>query len=432
MSGSKQPKKTVSPRRRSPPAVADRDTRAALARAVERLTDAERVAREAREEASTSMRARSELLASLGGALRGPVAELRDAVRLIDTAAFAPATRSAFRAVQRAAEKLGALTQDLLDEPPGPGGRAPSAPFDLAIVLRDILDEASLQAEQKGVALDLRYRSDTPRTVIADEERVGRLASHLVTGAIEVCETGTLLLEALCVQRDVDGLWIELRAGPAGADIGEAERSAGASAAAPDVLPGFAVSGRGGVALALSERIAMALGGAAGVRGGAGAVFWARLPFGAPVAQAADSAPLSNVRVAVLRGTGPSAGITAERIESWGGHVTTIPSVDEAVAVLRDGLEAGEPIAAIVVHATDEDSLAEDLASRVRSDASLRRQALLVVAPRGRRGDAKRYTDAGYDAYLAGPVRDGVLLAALRMLVERDTSWYGGDRRSDR
>jgi len=170
------------------------------------------------------------------------------------------------------------------------------------------------------------------------------------------------------------------------------------------------------------------------VRGQEGSIFWARLPFGIEVGGGEHdlASILRRMRILVMGDPAPGTRVLVEKVESWGASPSTVPSPEDTLEAIRRGVDAGEPYEAVVVHVSGADAGVERLAMEVRGDRSVRETPLIAVAVRGLRGDARRFTQAGYDAYLAGPVRDGVLLATLRLLRERGRGWdalaRGGER----
>ena len=348
--------------------------------------------------AEDALRSKTTLFATLTHELRTPLNGILGMAGLLDLGKLEPNARTYVGAIRQSGEHLLDLITEILDYARLEAGRVEleSAPFDPEATMQDVAELLSPKAHDKGLEIAVVVRGAAPAQVVGDEGRLRQILFNLAGNAVMFTEAGGVVLEL--AMRPGGRLRFNVRdTGPgvasdkqalifeefSQADAGVARRHGGA-----------------GLGLAIVKKLALAMGGDAGVvsRPGYGASFWVELPL-EQVSDAALAAPasLQDVRVCVLS---ESAVLTQAARAAASSLGATIVERDGAPDVIffdwREGVDA-ETIATLKREA----------------------RALILLIPQERRDVVAECQAVGVDNYVLKPVRR-------RSLGERVRAALGG------
>ncbi len=98
--------------------------------------------------------------------------------------------------INRSGEHLPGLINDVLDISKIESGKMDLAivPFDLGLMVRDVMELMRLRAMQKGVELILDQSSKVPCYIKADEARLRQILVNLVGNAVKFTDEGTITI----------------------------------------------------------------------------------------------------------------------------------------------------------------------------------------------------------------------------------------------
>lgn len=365
--------------------------------------EGERAHAAASEQADVAARAKSRFLATVSHEMRTPLSGVIGAAELLLDTSLAPEQRTYAQAMKSSAETMLALVDDVLDMSRIEADRVTlnDAPFDLAELVEGIAELLAPRAQAKGLDLAARVAAGAPARMTADVARLRQILLNLVGNAIKFTARGGV---GLRVEGDGPAIrFVVADTGPgfAAADreriFGEFERAV-ADAATPGV----------GLGLAISARLAEAMGGALHAQSepGAGAIFTLTLPRRDAVESSHDRRALAGRRILVasaapfggpwlveqLGELGAEARLaTAADAEAFGAEVRAL----RADSVLIDRSAAPRPV---------------DLALAARLAGA--RLALALLAPSDRRELPNLAAD-GFDGFLIKPLRAGSLVSRL-------------------
>jgi CheY-like chemotaxis protein len=109
-------------------------------------------------------------------------------------------------------------------------------------------------------------------------------------------------------------------------------------------------------------------------------------------------------------------------LQSWGCPYETAPDGLTALALLQEGVTVGDPYKVAILDHQMPGMDGIELGRRINADRRLTGIGLIMLTSLGHRGDAAKYAEAGFAAYLTKPVRQRQLYGALAMLAGRFAS----------
>jgi PAS domain S-box-containing protein len=384
--------------------------------------------RAAREAAERANRLKDEFLATVSHELRTPLNAVLGWTKMLRSGSMsANAVTRAIEAVDRNADALAALVNDLLDVSRIVTGqlRLNPEPTDIAQVVRESLETLGPSMGAKG--LHLSADVDTVPALTVDANRIRQVVWNLLSNAIKFTPPG-------------GDISVRLAKTEAGVEIVVSDTGQGIDAAQlplvfnrfwqADAAPTRTVGGLG-LGLSIVRHLIEAHAGtvtAASEGLGKGATFTAFLPASM---MAHDLAPATSVpRVPAVATVSPtslhgvtvlavddepdSLGLTAEALRRRGADVRTAASADEAIQSFRERVPH-VLVADVAMPGKDGYALLVEL----RSDP--RGAALPAVAVTAYAGESHRQAalDAGFSEHLEKPVNPEALVAVVLSLARQ-------------
>jgi signal transduction histidine kinase/CHASE3 domain sensor protein len=246
------------------------------------------------ESLARAVKVKTEFLASMSHELRTPLSAILGFADLLSTSPkenLSPRARESLERIKRNGEHLLTLINDILDLAKAEAGRLDVrlAPLNVALLARACVGELESLRNNTGVQLRADV-GDAPLEIRSDEQRVRQVILNLLANALKFTEHGEVVLT---IQSTHDEVRISVRDTgigiPAHAlaelfrdfhqlDVGDGRRYAGT-----------------GIGLALSRRLARALGGEIEVRSteGEGSTFTLILPRTPPPSIIAEASAMS-------------------------------------------------------------------------------------------------------------------------------------------
>jgi PAS domain S-box-containing protein len=183
--------------------VADRDANGAPLRMIGTNRDismskaAEHELRIARDAADASSKAKSQFLATMSHEIRTPLNGIIGMTRLMLDEQLAPEVRRHADLIDRSAQSLLTLVNDILDVSKIEAGQMEieQVPFDLHDLLEDLSSLYRLRATEKSLLFRARLDPQVPQYVLADPTRLRQVLVNLLGNALKFTSTGWIGLD---------------------------------------------------------------------------------------------------------------------------------------------------------------------------------------------------------------------------------------------
>jgi len=365
-----------------------------------RATEAEERARGEREAALRAAeagdRAKAKFLASVTHEMRTPLSGVIGTTDLLLETGLAPDQRTYASAVRRSATAMLDLVDEILDHSRIEAGglSLQDEPFDPVDLVEGVAELLAPRAQAKG--LDLACLTGPgAATLRGDAGRVRQILLNLAGNAIKFTAQGGVGLRLDLA--DEEARFSVVDTGP-GFEPSDAERlfeEFTREAADP------AASGVG-LGLAISRKLATAMGGSIAAEGrpGAGATFMLRLPLrhAEHAPSAAGEPPLAGRRILVVSDTPFTGPWLAERLRNLG--------AEAALAAQRDDVTGGHDV--VIIDSVAPPALARAMAAKAAGAT----RAVVLLTPAERRELSGLLSD-GFDGYLVKPIRAASLCSRL-------------------
>jgi signal transduction histidine kinase/CheY-like chemotaxis protein len=391
------------------------------------VRDRTRELERALEEAKAANRVKGQFLANMSHEIRTPMNGITGFSSLLIETDLSSEQREYAEAIQGSAENLLQLINDILDLSKIEAGKltVERIAFNLSSVLKEVIGLLSLKAEEKGIALHLRYDSGVPGTLIGDPGRLRQILINLVHNAVKFTEKGAVTLRVVCEEKENDQARLRFSVEDSGIGIPGDRLSAIFEKFTQADTSTTRRHGGTGLGLTISKHLVDMMGGVIGVKSlpGEGSTFWVLLPlpFLDEESFPSEARPdrekrLPNdretvhARVLVVEDHKVNQKMMEKMLKKLGVSVKVAENGEEAVR----GVET-EHYDLVFMDCQMPGMDGYEATARIRSLQAPRGDVpVIAMTAHAMAGDREKCLEAGMDDYLAKPVRKEAVLAMIR------------------
>jgi len=341
--------------------------------------------------------------------------------------------------IKESAQGLLTLINDILDLSKIAAGKLDLEPvdFELAPLVEGTVAILSESAREKNLSLLTFVDPDLPRVVVGDPGRLRQVLLNLIGNAIKFTEHGEVVVRATKVVPQTEGTTGGTEENQSSDDafvvsfsisdtgIGLSEEETGRLFRPFTQADGSTTRrfGGTGLGLSISKRLVELMGGDIGVNSspGKGATFWFAINMKPALENSLEERKfpeeLTASRVLIVDSHPSARSILKAYIASWQIKCDAVESSEEALGMLKERGEEGEPYDLVVTDLSLTDATGFEFLDMIQMIPELSETKVILCTAQDRQGLGEKALASGFSAYLTKPLEQSCLYNCLAKIM---------------